>query len=158
MLNTDAESVDAAVDAIRIDTGSENVMDIIADLERTNMNRPVMMAVRTTPNVDRTMPGSMTGLMSENLVSIPPEKRIMLIATMPIAWAYLTLLNSIPTPSEPNTIPTIRNSRRVGTPNLKLSLLTNMLTTNRSEPINKKPSVIISKFYFYLPKVTLFFQ
>lgn len=158
MLKTDAESVDAAVDAIRMDIGSENVIEIIADLERRNINRPVMTAVRTTPKVERTIPGKITGLMSENLVSIPPEKRIMLIATIPIACAYFTLLNSIPTPSDPNTIPTIRKRRRVGTPNLKLSLLTNILTTNRIEPINKKPSVIISIFYFYLSKVTLFFQ
>ena len=141
MLNTEAESVEDAVEASRIDIGRVNVMEMIADFERRNMNSPVIMAVRTTPKVDNTNPGTTTGLMSENLVSIPPEKRIMLIATIPMAWAYFILLNSIPTPSEPKSIPTIKKRRRVGTPNLKLSLLTNILTTSSIAPTSRKPSV-----------------
>lgn len=37
------------------------------------MKNPVKTAVSSTPNVERTIPGTRIGLISLNLVSIPPE-------------------------------------------------------------------------------------
>ena len=37
------------------------------------MKNPVKTAVSNTPNVERTIPGTRIGLISLNLVSIPPE-------------------------------------------------------------------------------------
>ena len=48
------------------------------------MNVPTKSAVSVTPNVAITTPGAMMGRISENLVSIPPEKRMMQSASMPI--------------------------------------------------------------------------
>ncbi|OPZ25621.1 MAG: hypothetical protein BWZ00_01812 [Bacteroidetes bacterium ADurb.BinA174] len=45
------------------------------------------MAVIKTPNVAKTTPGLITGLISENLVSNPPEKRIIAKQTVPMACA-----------------------------------------------------------------------
>ena len=55
------------------------------------MKNPVKTAVSSTPNVERTMPGTRIGLISLNLVSIPPENKITLRATIPINCASLAL-------------------------------------------------------------------
>jgi hypothetical protein len=47
------------------------------------MNMPVKSAVSKTPAIDRITPGTTTGFISENRVSIPPEKRMMFSAIIP---------------------------------------------------------------------------
>ena len=81
------------------------------------MNAPVSKVVRSTPNVDSTMPGLSTGRMSAYFVSMPPEKRMMLNAIIPMNWASDALWNCSPSPSLPNSMPTTRKSSKVGIPN-----------------------------------------
>ena len=52
--------------------------------ERYQMNKPVKRAVRNTPTVESTIPGDRMGRISLNLVSIPPENKMTLRATIPI--------------------------------------------------------------------------
>ena len=80
------------------------------------INNPVKRAVSSTPAVDKTMPGVNMGFISVNLVSMPPENRMMLSATMPMNCASLALWNCNPNPSLPNSIPTTRKSNNAGTP------------------------------------------
>ena len=81
------------------------------------MNAPVNNVVTTTPTVESSRPGTMTGRISENLVSMPPVKRMMLNAIVPMNCASWALLNCSPRPSLPNSIPTMRNINNVGMPN-----------------------------------------
>ena len=80
------------------------------------MNNPVNNAVNNTPTVDNTIPGVRIGRISVNFVSIPPEKRITLSATIPMNCAVLALWNWNPRPSLPKIIPTTRNNNKAGTP------------------------------------------
>ena len=114
--NTDAESVDDMVDA-----NSREVMSgrwILVQLmpESHHMNNPVNSAVSNTPRVESTIPGDRIGLISLNLVSMPPENKMMLKATIPINCASLALWNCSPSPSLPKSIPTTRKSSKAGTP------------------------------------------
>jgi hypothetical protein len=72
--------------------------------------------VSTTPTVERSTPGTAIGRISLNLVSIPPEKRIILSDTIPMNWASLGLSKCNPRPSLPKNIPIKRNRSRVGMP------------------------------------------
>ena len=82
--------------------------------------------VRSTPKVANVKPGATTGRISDSLVSKPPEKRIIHKAIVPMAWAEPTLsmyptpssLMSFPKPSGPKSIPTAKNRKRAGIPNL----------------------------------------
>lgn len=61
-------------------------------------------------------PGDNTGRMSSIFVSIPPVKRMIHNATIPICWATDTSSNCMPRPSVPNSMPANKNINRVGIP------------------------------------------
>ena len=93
-------------------------------------------AVSMTPTVARTIPWPKTGLISAALVSIPPENNIILNAITPINCAVCGLLNSIPRPSVPKSIPTPRKRSKAGTPKRNPAFPTTILTNNRIDPIS----------------------
>ena len=110
--NTDAESVEAIVDARSNDTGSD--MANPTHDEKKYMNTPVTAAVITTPSVASTIPGARMGRISENLVSIPPEKRIIQRAIIPMNCVSSKDSNLMK--CSPNIIPTPMKSNRAGAP------------------------------------------
>jgi hypothetical protein len=116
MPNTEAESVDDIVAASRSD--GRNAKWILAHSmpDSHRMNRPVMSAVSSTPAVERTRPGMITGLIEESLVPRPPEKSMIQSATMPMNCAVCMSLNWIPRPSVPKAMPTRRNINSNGSP------------------------------------------
>ena len=116
MANTEAESVDDMVAASSSEGMSGKWMLVQLMPESHQMKRPVKRVVSRTPRVERAIPGFSTGLMSAKLVSIPPVKRMMLRATMPMNWAAFMSWNWMPRPSLPKSMPTNRKSSRVGTP------------------------------------------
>ena len=73
-----------------------------------------MGAVIATPSVASTMPGPITGRISANFVSIPPVKRMMQRAIIPMNWVMST--DRYEMKSSPNSIPTPRKSNRAGAP------------------------------------------
>ncbi len=87
MLNTDAESVDDIVAARSRHVTRGMVNPILSQHERRYMKPPVSNVVRMTPAVDSTRPGPSTGLISLNLVSMPPVNNITLRAIMPMNCA-----------------------------------------------------------------------
>ena len=91
------------------------------------MKSPVRVVVSNTPTVDSMMPGRATGRMSDSLVSMPPLKRMMLKAMVPMYWACVALSNWMPIPSVPNSMPATRNINKVGIPNRYPVLLIRML-------------------------------
>ena len=116
-LNTDAESVEDIVAASRRQVSMGISMFMSEYPESQKMKPPVSSVVSRTPTVESIIPCAMTGLMSRNLVSIPPVNRMMLRAIMPINWASSALSNSRPRPSVPKPMPTSRKSNKVGIPN-----------------------------------------
>ena len=106
------------------------------------INNPVKRAVSKTPTVESTIPGPKMGLISLNFVSIPPENKMMLNATIPMNCASLASWNWSPSPSLPNSIPTTRNSNKVGTPKRYPVFPTTMLTKSKIEPISKVFSAV----------------
>lgn len=116
MANTEAESVDDMVDASKREVINGRWMLVQLMPDSHQINNPVKRAVSSTPAVDKTMPGVNMGFISVNLVSMPPENRMMLSATMPMNCASLALWNCNPNPSLPNSIPTTRKSNNAGTP------------------------------------------
>jgi hypothetical protein len=82
MEKTEAESVEAIVDANNNETGKERAKP--TQFEKRYINAPTNNAVSATPTVARTTPGPRMGLISENLVSIPPVKRMIHSASIPI--------------------------------------------------------------------------
>ena len=86
------------------------------------MITPVMTQVSKTPKVAKVSPGTRTDLISLSLVSIPPVKRMIHIATVPSACAVsisisIRLTSSTPPiECEPKNIPTARNNNNAGTP------------------------------------------
>lgn len=100
------------------------------------MNAPVRIVVMSNASVERISPGTAMGFISENFVSIPPVKRIMLRAIIPMNCALSGELNSSPIPSLPNIIPVSRKSNRVGTPKRNPVLLMIMLMNTRTAPNN----------------------
>ena len=91
MAKTDAESVDDIVAANNREGMRGKWMFVQLIPESHQMNKPVKSVVSSTPAVDKAMPGFNTGLMSEKRVSIPPVKRMMLRATIPMNWAAFML-------------------------------------------------------------------
>jgi len=71
-------------------------------------------AVMTTPAVASTIPGPITGRISENLVSIPPVKRMIQRAIIPTNWVASTEWNEMKL--MPNSIPTPRKKSKAGAP------------------------------------------
>ena len=100
------------------------------------MNAPVRIVVMSSASVERISPGTAMGFISENLVSIPPVKSIMLRAIIPMNCALSGELNSSPNPSLPNIIPVRRKSNRVGTPKRNPVLLMIILMNTRTAPNN----------------------
>ena len=82
---TEAESVDDMVAASNREVVSGKLMLVKLMPDIIQINSPVNKAVSSTPAVDRTTPALIMGLMSAILVSIPPENRMTLRATMPMA-------------------------------------------------------------------------
>ena len=91
MEKTEAESVDDMVAASNNDGMSEKWILVQLIPESHQIKRPVNKVVKSTPTVESMIPGASTGLMSLNLVSIPPVNRMMLRATMPMNWAAFIL-------------------------------------------------------------------
>jgi hypothetical protein len=149
-LKTEAESVEDIVAA----SNSAVVRDIVSAelklLPTQKINNPVNKVVRTTPSVESIIPWAIIGLISLYLVSIPPEKRIMLKAIIPMNWASLTLLNCRPRPSLPKSIPTIRKRSNAGNPNLYPVLLTIILTKSSIEKINSAFSIVNNIMYRFV--------
>ena len=116
MANTDAESVDDIVEASSREVMSGRWILVQLMPDNHHINSPVNSAVSSTPKVDSTIPRERIGLISVNLVSIPPENRIMLKATIPMNCASLALWNCNPSPSLPKSMPTTRKSNKAGTP------------------------------------------
>jgi hypothetical protein len=81
---TDAESVDAIVEANKRATGNDKAKP--TQPEKKYINPPHSRAVSATPTVASTTPGPRIGLISENFVSIPPEKRMIQSASIPMNW------------------------------------------------------------------------
>ena len=116
MPKTEAESVDDIVAARSRDGMKAKCMFVQSMPESHQMNSPVSSAVRRTPMVESMSPGTMTGRIAESLVPMPPEKRMMQRAIMPMNWAECMLLNWMPTPSVPNAMPTSRKMSSSGSP------------------------------------------
>ena len=116
MPNTEAESVDDIV-AAKSSEGRNAKWMLVHDIpDSHHTNNPVSNAVSSTPAVDSTRPGSNTGLISFTFVLMPPEKRMMHNAIMPMNWAVCMSLNWMPRPSVPNPMPTRRNINSRGRP------------------------------------------
>ena len=86
------------------------------------MITPVMTQVSNTPRVAKVIPGTKTDLISLILVSMPPVKRMIHIATVLSASAVSipismrSALKNAPKKCEPKNIPTTRKSNNAGTP------------------------------------------
>ena len=105
---------------------------------------PVATAVMSTPSVARVMPGPRTGLMSDTLVSRPPENRMALNATVPIICATLMLSKWMPRPSLPKSMPTARNKSKAGTPKRLPALPASMLAKKSIESVSSMNSICIT--------------
>ena len=111
---------------------------------------PVIAPVISTPNVAKVTPGAIIGFISLIFVSIPPEKRIMHKATVPIVCVISKLSKWMPNPSTPNNIPTPKKRSKIGTPNLLLILLTMILAKNNAEIISRRNSIgILVDLFLY---------
>ena len=141
--NTDAESVEETVDASSIAASNPRPSEGSISPDNHQVKRPVNSAVRKTPSMARSTPGAMTGLISENFVSRPPEKRMIHKLSVPIVWAVCMFSKTSPKPSDPKTIPTMRKSNSTGTPKRCPALPTNMLIKNKTEPASNNSSVPI---------------
>ena len=104
------------------------------------MKPPVTKVVANTPKVANTIPCDAMGFTSEILVSIPPENRMMLSASIPMNWAASGLLNWMPNPSLPNNMPTPRNSSKEGRPNRYPALPAKILKIKRMEATKRTSS------------------
>ena len=113
MEKTDAESVDDMVAASR--SAATNGISTPTSGATSHTKVPRIRAVITTPAVASTTPGPMTGRICENLVSIPPVKRMMHSDVMPRNRVMSTDRNEMK--SSPKSMPTPRNSNRAGAPN-----------------------------------------
>lgn len=116
MPKTDAESVDDMVAASSSEGTRAKWMLVQGMPESQKMNRPVTRAVTSTPTVESTRPGAITGRIERTLVDMPPLKRITHSATMPIDCATWTSPKLMPRPSTPKSMPTRRNTRSSGMP------------------------------------------
>ena len=116
MPKTDAESVDDIVAASSREGMNAKWMLVQLMPDSHQINSPVSTAVSSTPTVESTRPGRMTGRMAEIFVPMPPEKRMIQSAIMPMNWAECMLLNWMPTPSVPKAMPARRKINRRGRP------------------------------------------
>ena len=89
MLNTEAESVDDMVAASKMAKVSGNVMASLNTCPMPKMKKPVNTVVSSTPTVESVKPGPRIGLMSLNLVPIPPVNNMIVKAIMPMNCAML---------------------------------------------------------------------
>jgi hypothetical protein len=122
----------ASVEDTMAPSNSPSFRDIFRKYEE---KIPTTAAVINTPMVDNDIPLFSTGFTLSHFVSSPPEKSINVSATTPRNSAIFGSLKYIPPrPSDPATIPTIRNSINAGIPNRKEVLLEMMLTNRRSDP------------------------
>lgn len=143
MENTDAESVDAIVDAKSKHDAMPSVRPNIKS-KTPFITKPVIIAVSATPTVAKMIPWVNTGRMSENLVSIPPENKITHRATVPMVEAVSKLSNIMSfRPPSPNNIPVKRNISKIGTPNLYPALHAQRLANAKTAAINKNPSITV---------------
>ena len=116
MPNTDAESVDDIVAANSSEGKNAKWMFVHDIPDNHQINSPVISAVKRTPIVDNSNPGTMIGRIADSFVPIPPENKMIHNAIIPINWAECILLNCIPSPLEPNPMPTSRNTNNNGKP------------------------------------------
>ncbi len=84
MPNTEAESVDDIVAASSSEGSSAKCMLVQFIPDNHHINKPVTMAVTSTPAVDSIRPGRSTGRMSDRRVPMPPENNITHRAIMPM--------------------------------------------------------------------------
>jgi hypothetical protein len=82
MEKTDAESVEAIVEASSSANGKGISIPSRGQIAQTKVAST--KAVTATPAVASTTPGPMIGFTSENFVSMPPVKRMMQRAIMPM--------------------------------------------------------------------------
>src|SRR5690554_5562219 len=143
MENTEAESVDDIVAESNKAVKNPSPPDSIVIPKTNHTASPVKMAVKRTPTVASTTPCGRMGLISEILVSIPPEKSMMQSATEPMVCASWIFSKCIPTPSLPKTIPTAKNNKRAGTPNLCPAFPAKILRKKSTETVNKISSMLI---------------
>ena len=148
MENTDDASVDDIVAAISKAKGKVTTLKLPYSWKTPHRARPLNSHVSSTPTVASVMPGPSTGLMSTNLVPMPPANRMTHNAMLPSISAPSVLLNSMPpTPSSPNSIPTARNSSSAGMPSLLLNLSVKILAKNSSEITNSINSTWLYIFF-----------
>ena len=112
MEKTDAESVEAIVEASSSDRANGISMPSHGAMNQTRA--ATISAVTTTPTVASSTPGAMTGRMSENLVSIPPVKRMTQSAIMPMNCVMSSERYDMK--CHPKSMPTPRKSNSAGAP------------------------------------------
>jgi len=101
-------------------------------------NKPTRPAVKTTPTVERRIPRLMTGRMTRQFVSSPPENSMKASAMVPTRLAACVLVNWMPPgPSDPASMPMQRNTISVGTPARSETRLAKMLARTRN-PITRR--------------------
>ena len=112
MEKTEAESVEDIVAASSSAAGNDTASPTHGAMSVTKP--ATITAVMTTPAVASTIPGPITGRISDNLVSIPPVKRMMQSAIMPTNWVASTEWNEMKL--MPNSMPTPRKKSKAGAP------------------------------------------
>ena len=103
------------------------------------MKVPHSRAVRATPTVANITPGARMGLISENLVSIPPEKRMIHNANIPMNCVNSNdskLMNS-----KPKNIPTPKNNSNAGAPKRYATLPATTATNSNNAQTNNTFSI-----------------
>ena len=91
-------------------------MSVLSQPEMKQMKSPVSSVVSSTPTVESSTPCASTGRISPYFVSMPPVKRMMLKAIMPMNCASCALWNCKPRPSLPKSMPTSKKRSNVGMP------------------------------------------
>src|SRR3990172_12305308 len=128
---TAAASVEEMIAPIRIPCRNEN-------FNIQTQKRPALMAVRSTPAVDKVSAGPTAGRTSFQSVSIPPEKRINTKEATPINWAKSGSSKYMPPgPSLPANIPKTKNKTKAGTPK-RLDILLDKTSSNKSRPARNR--------------------
>src|SRR5690554_1447411 len=85
--NTEAESVEDIVAERRSAVKNPTPADSIVIPNTYHTTKPVKKTVNKTPIVAKMIPWGRMGFISDNFVSIPPEKRMIQSATEPIVCA-----------------------------------------------------------------------
>ena len=106
---------------------------------------PATSAVMSTPAVASAVPWFSTGLISSQLVEMPPLNRMNASATTPRVWATSALSNSIPPgPSEPASIPTARKTSSPGIPRLDESRLATTPSSSNEDAMSTSAVPLIA--------------